>query len=76
MLKSFGKRIKRICDFLLTKMRHFRYDSVTFDGAVSYQNRLDSNNVSFFLPSSGIFTNYWVRFLGSMLRLPFVRVTY
>ncbi|TFK67271.1 hypothetical protein BDN72DRAFT_914846 [Pluteus cervinus] len=35
------------------------YDSVTTDGYVYYQNRLNALNLPFFLSSTGLFTNYW-----------------
>ncbi|EFI28323.1 endo-beta-N-acetylglucosaminidase [Coprinopsis cinerea okayama7 len=34
------------------------YDSVTFRGHLSWQERLSSRNLPFFLSSSGLFTNY------------------
>jgi mannosyl-glycoprotein endo-beta-N-acetylglucosaminidase len=37
------------------------YDSVTIRGELWWQDRLNSANLPFFLESSGIFTNYWVR---------------
>jgi endo-beta-N-acetylglucosaminidase D len=38
----------------------FRYDSVIFNGQVRWQDRLNSYNLPFFLPSTGFFTNYTV----------------
>ena len=38
----------------------FRYDSVIYNGKVRWQDRLNSNNLPFFLPSTGFFTNYTV----------------
>ncbi|KAH0839344.1 glycoside hydrolase family 85 protein [Lanmaoa asiatica] len=35
------------------------YDSVIYDGQVSYQNRLNGFNLPFFLASDIFFTNYW-----------------
>ena len=37
-----------------------RYDSVIVDGKLRWQDRLNSLNLPFFLPSSGFFTNYTV----------------
>ncbi|KAJ3534220.1 hypothetical protein NM688_g7169 [Phlebia brevispora] len=37
------------------------YDSVIIDGRLRWQDRLNSLNLPFFLPSSGFFTNYTVR---------------
>ncbi|KAI0269338.1 glycosyl hydrolase family 85-domain-containing protein [Gloeopeniophorella convolvens] len=34
------------------------YDSVVFNGQVRWQDRLNSYNLPFFLPSTGFFTNY------------------
>ena len=38
----------------------FRYDSVIYTGQVRWQNRLNAYNLPFFLPSTGLFTNYSV----------------
>ncbi|KAF8548775.1 glycoside hydrolase family 85 protein [Imleria badia] len=35
------------------------YDSVIYNGKVSYQNRLNGHNLPFFLASDALFTNYW-----------------
>ncbi len=37
-----------------------RYDSVIIDGQLRWQDRLNSYNLPFFLPSTGFFTNYTV----------------
>lgn len=37
-----------------------RYDSVIFNGQVRWQDRLNSFNLPFLLPSTGFFTNYTV----------------
>lgn len=36
------------------------YDSVVFSGSLSWQNRLNSFNLPFFIPSTSFFSNYWV----------------
>lgn len=36
------------------------YDSVTIRGELWWQDKLNANNLPFFLQSTGIFTNYWV----------------
>lgn len=38
-----------------------RYDSVIVDGRVRWQDRLNSINLPFFLPSTAFFSNYAVR---------------
>lgn len=38
----------------------FRYDSVIVNGQVRWQDRLNTYNLPFFLPSTGFFTNYTV----------------
>ena len=40
----------------------FRYDSVTIDGRLAWQNRLNSQNLPFFLSSTSLFSNYFVIF--------------
>jgi mannosyl-glycoprotein endo-beta-N-acetylglucosaminidase len=40
----------------------FRYDSVTINGRLLWQNRLNSQNLPFFLSSTSLFTNYFVMF--------------
>ena len=42
-----------------------RYDSVVFTGHLRWQDRLNSLNLPFFLSSTGLFTNYTVRYLRS-----------
>lgn len=38
-----------------------RYDSVTVDGQLRWQNELNEKNKAFFDISDGIFVNYWWR---------------
>jgi hypothetical protein len=46
--------------FLTNAKLLLRYDSVIFNGQVRWQDRLNSYNLPFFLPSTGFFTNYTV----------------
>ena len=52
-LASFESKISLI--------RLHRYDSVIIDGQLRWQDRLNSLNLPFFMPSSSFFTNYTVR---------------
>ena len=47
----------------------FRYDSVIFSGQLRWQDRLNSYNLPFFLPSTGFFTNYSVSVGTHKIRL-------
>ncbi len=60
MLKRSGEsqHLKNL--FLASLPFFFRYDSVIFNGQLRWQDRLNSYNLPFFLPSTGFFTNYTV----------------
>ena len=62
MPRRFGES-QRSRDIFLTNYPNlllFRYDSVIFNGQLWWQDRLNSYNLPFFLPSTGFFTNYTV----------------
>lgn len=62
MLRRSGES-QRLRDMFLTNypnLPFFRYDSVIYTGELRWQDRLNSYNLPFFLPSTGFFTNYTV----------------
>lgn len=50
------------------------YDSVIYTGKLAWQDRLNNNNVVFYPPSTGFFTNYSVGVAGTLPWIPFSRV--
>jgi len=60
MLKPSGDSQCLDAYYWLNILPLLRYDSLVYNGQVRWQDRLNNHNLPFFLPSTGLFTNYTV----------------